>query len=481
MSGLKKNLGYQIAYRILTVITPLITSPIISRALGADNLGIYSATQAFANYFMFAAMLGIEKYGQRTIAAAASKEERGRLFWEIYSVQFFSSILSIVAYMAAVIVMDSDRATIQFIQGLWVLSCLLNIGWFFFGCEEFKVTVTRNLAIKLITVVSIVLFIRKPEDLTLYTVIMAGGTAASELILWLSLTQRVQFERPSWDRVKKHIIPIIRLFIPVIALSVYHIMDKSMLDMLSTEANVGWYYAVDKIVNIPLGLIMAISTVMMTRVSYLLHNKTAEKVKELLIKSSDLTMFLTCAVTFGIAAISKEFVPFFFGPGYEPCVVLMYLFLPVLVIKALGDVVRTQYLIPSKKDNVYTAAVTSGAITNVIFNALFIPLLGAKGAVLGTLAAEFVVLAVQVGGCLKEVNFVGIFAHQFHYLLAGTIMTIAVRLFANHVEFANVFAKIVVMVAIGAIAYLCQCMLIWFKKKDSIVSGYMQGLFHKSF
>ena len=474
MSSLKKNFGYQLAYRILTVITPLITSPIISRALGADNLGIYSATQAFANYFMFLAMLGIEKYGQRTVAAAPNKNEKQRLFWEIYSVQAVASIISIIIYMVAVRIYGGERTTIMRIQGLWVVSCLLNIGWFFFGCEEFKVTVTRSLVVKLITVFSIAVFIRKPEHLTLYTIIMAGGNAASELVLWFSLFKRIKYVKPSWVGIKPHVLPILRLFIPVIALSVYHIMDKSMLDLLSTEANVGWYYAVDKIVYIPLGLITAISTVMMTRVSYVINNESSGRATALLEKSSELTMFLTCAVSFGIAAIAKEFIPFFFGPGYDPCVELMYIFLPVLIIKALGDVVRTQYLIPSKKDNLYTVAVISGALTNVVFNVLLIPSLGAKGAVIGTLAAEFVVLVVQISGCRKEVNFVHIFVSHSIYMVFGATMLIAVRLFARIVIIPQTLIQVIVMIGVGAVVYIMLCALVWLINKDSIFSGYVR-------
>ena len=479
MSSLKKNFGYQIAYRVLTVITPLITSPIVYRALGADNLGIYSATQAFANYFMFLAMLGIETYGQRTIAAAPNKEKRQKLFWEIYSVQAVASTISIIFYIFAVAIFGGDRTCIMYIQGFWILSCLLNIGWFFFGLEEFKVTVTRSFAIKLITVICVVLFIRKPEHLILYTIIMACGTTISELLLWFSLFRRIKYIKPSWIEIKPHIIPIFRLFIPVIALSVYHIMDKSMLDLLSTEANVGWYYAVDKIVYIPLGLITAISTVMLTRVSYVINNESRNKIYDLLKKSSELTMFLTCAVSFGIAAISKEFIPFFFGPGYEPCVKLMYCFLPVLLIKAIGDVVRTQFLIPSKRDNLYTIAVISGAFTNVLFNIMLIPSFGALGAVFGTLASEFVVLMVQVFGCIKEVNFVSIFSKHLFYLLLGALMLLIVRLFANSVVIQYQIVKLLCMIGIGAVSYLFLCSSIWLFKKDSIFYRDFQRLFFR--
>lgn len=68
-------------YRILTVLTPLITSPYLARALGVEALGKYSASQVFVNYFVPFAMLSIENYGNRTIARVQSdKKERTEIF-----------------------------------------------------------------------------------------------------------------------------------------------------------------------------------------------------------------------------------------------------------------------------------------------------------------------------------------------------------------------------------------------------------------
>ena len=146
----------------------------------------------------------------------------------------------------------------------------------------------------------------------------------------------------------------------------------------------------------------------------------------------------------------------------------MYCFLPVLLIKAIGDVVRTQFLIPSKRDNLYTIAVICGAFTNVLFNILLIPSFGALGAVFGTLASEFVVLMVQAFGCIKEVNFVSIFSKHLFYLLLGALMMLIVRLFANTVVIQYQLVKLLCMIGIGAVSYLFLCSSIWLLKKDSI-------------
>ena len=39
-----KNYFYNVAYQVLAIILPIITTPYLSRVLGAENIGIYSYT-----------------------------------------------------------------------------------------------------------------------------------------------------------------------------------------------------------------------------------------------------------------------------------------------------------------------------------------------------------------------------------------------------------------------------------------------------
>lgn len=457
MTSVRKNFGYQIIYRLLTIITPLITSPILSRALGAENLGIYSATQAYVNYFTLFAMLGIENYGNRTISALRDDEKaRQQCFWNVYAVQFSSVCVVTIIYLLSFAFISDDRKLISLFQGLWMISCLLDINWFFFGCEQFKLTVTRNVIVKALSVICIVLFVRDQSDLLLYTIIMSGSMAVSQLMLWGSLPQYVRFEKPNWKEAKAHIIPILKLFIPVIGLSVFHIMDKTMLDLLSDEANVGFYYSADKVINIPLGVISAISTVMLPRISYMVIRDSKEEVQKMIAKSSEVVSFLTAAIGCGIAAIAKEFVPLFFGNGFEPCVPLIYCFVPVLFIKAWGELVRSQYLIPTKRDKLYTSAVFYGAITNLIANYLLITKFDALGAVLGTMFAEGVVMIVEMYGVKKDINFFTLMFHQTQYVLFGFLMYIVVRVFAANVPLSG-WLQVAAMILVGGIVFLSFC------------------------
>ena len=65
LPDVKKNFIYRTLYEILTVITPFITTPYVSRVLGADGIGIYSYTASIMAYFTLFAALGTMSYGER--------------------------------------------------------------------------------------------------------------------------------------------------------------------------------------------------------------------------------------------------------------------------------------------------------------------------------------------------------------------------------------------------------------------------------
>src|SRR5690606_24624703 len=99
------------------------------------------------------------------------------------------------------------------------------------------------------------------------------------------------------------------LFIPVIAVSVYTIMDKIMLGIISNVAEVGYYTNSERIVNIARSLVVALGTVMLPRMSNLVAKGDTERVLVLIRKSMIIVMFMGSGLAFFITAVSPTFVP----------------------------------------------------------------------------------------------------------------------------------------------------------------------------
>ena len=97
--SLTKNYIYNLIYQILVLILPLITTPYISRVLGAENIGIYSYTLSISAYFILFGSLGIALYGQREIAYnQENKEKYSIIFWEIIILRTLTMMISLLVY-----------------------------------------------------------------------------------------------------------------------------------------------------------------------------------------------------------------------------------------------------------------------------------------------------------------------------------------------------------------------------------------------
>lgn len=465
----KKNIILQIAYQLLNTCLPLITAPYLARTLGPEGLGIFSYTMSVVSYFTLLAMMGTINYGTRYIASVKNDTSKvNRIFWEIYCLQVLFSLGAVFLYIIYLFFFCKENQLIGFIQCISIINCFLDISWLFFGLENFKFTVYSGFAIRVFTVICILAFVNTTDDLPIYTFIMLFCTTLTQLILWSHAKNILHVVSIKWTDVKRHIYPNLILFIPLLAMSVYHSMDKTMLGILSTYLQSGYYYNVDKVVNIPLGIIVGIGTVMLPRMSDLLSSNHFKEAKEEFEFSLEMIVFLSVAMSFGISSIAKEFVPIFFGPGYDDCVLLCIILSPVLIIKGISNTIRVQYLIPMKKEHIFIESVVIGAIINLILDLTLIPACGALGAIVGTLFAELAACIWQIFLLRTEISIFSLCKNGGAYVLAGMVMYIGVRLFSTSIEMNE--WKIIFEVPLGGSIYLIICLLYWqFYRKSLFV------------
>ena len=199
MSKLKSNLIYNFIYQLVMLCFPLIVTPYISRTIGAYGIGVYSYNYSVAHYFVIFAVLGVSNYGTRSISVCQENGDRADLskcFFEIYGVQFICSIIASFVYVIYSIFV-SKRLFESIIFTIYVISTFFDITWFFFGIERFRVVLTRNLCVKVLTAVLIFLFVQSQEDIYIYCIIMTLGSLLPYVLLWPELMKYIVFERIS--------------------------------------------------------------------------------------------------------------------------------------------------------------------------------------------------------------------------------------------------------------------------------------------
>ncbi len=453
MSSIKKNFIYNIAYQVLIMITPFITAPYISRVFGKEGVGIFSYANSVAYYFLIFSMLGIANEGSRAIARERDNQERvNEIFSGLYFIQFFMFIVVSLAYVMYLMFFCKDYKLVAGIMYIYIASGVLDISWLFFGFEDFKITVLRNALIKILTVIAVFIFVKSINDVYIYAFIMAIGTFLSQAYLWVYRRKYASFVKVNYWEVKKHIVPVLILFIPTIAASIYKIMDKIMIGNISEYAELGLYEYSEKIVSIPQSFITAFGTVMFPRMSYLLKDGDTEKSNRYVLLSFQIVSLIGSAVVFGLMGVSKTFPVLFLGSEYAECSKIVFGLAITVIFVAWADITRRQYLIPKGRDMTYVVCTILAACINLIVNMLLIPKYGAMGAVVGTIIAEGLLFLLQLFIIKNNLPIIQYIIKCVPFLFSGVLMMILV--YKIGLVMALSWATLIIQIAVGGVVYI---------------------------
>lgn len=460
MNKIKSNIIYNLSYQILILILPLITAPYLSRVLGVDGVGTYSYVFSVAYYFHIAITLGLANYGNRAIAKVKDNHEMvSKTFWSIYFMQVSIGIVATVIYVFYSLSIAESTYRLYFIAFIpYILSAVLDINWFFFGLTDFKFTTIRNTIVKLLSLICIFIFVKTKDDLLIYFIIMGATFLLSNLLLWTKVKKNAVFYLPSVKEITVHIKPNLILFVPILAMSIYRVMDKIMIKELSSITENGYYENADKIITMALTAFSAVATVMMPSISNMVAQGKKEEIKVLLRDTMQISMFLGFGMLFGLVAVGRIFAPIFFGAEYQETGILIQLLATTIVISGWKAVLRSQYIIPFEKDKAYVISLVAGAVVNVMCNFYFIQLYQARGAVIGTIAAELAGFIIQTAVAAKEINIWKLMREGLIFAIPGIIMSGIVMLFLHCNE--KSILSLCIGIVIGIVVYLLLGLLV---------------------
>lgn len=451
--SITKNYLYNLAYQILILVLPLITTPYLSRVLGAEGIGIYSYTYTIVTYFVLFGSLGVALYGQREIAYAQdNKEQRKKVFIELVIFRTITMAIAIFIYFMFFL-RTGEYAVYYRILLFELIAGAFDISWFFQGIEEFKKTVTRNILVRVISVALIFVFVKTRADLIKYMYIYSIADLLGNLTLWLYLPKYFRGIKVKNINVLKQIPTIILLFIPQIANKLYNMLDTTMLGkIIADKTETGYYEQSQKVIRLLLTIVTSLGIVMVPRMANMFANGEKEKINEYMKKSFNFVYLLSFPIMFGLICISKEFVPIFFGDGYEKAATLICIISPIILLMGLANVVGTQYLLPTKRQKEYTISVTAGIVVNFVLNYILINLWASVGACIATVISQLVVDIMQFRNIKDEIDLKEIFKLSYKYIFASVIMFI-VCIFTK-LFISTGIESIILEMVVGVIVYI---------------------------
>ena len=470
--SITKHYIYNASYQVLTLITPLITTPYLSRVLGANGIGIYSFTASIVTYFTMFATLGTLTYGNREISYLQDdRKARSQVFWEIEILSIITTLLSLLAYILFVFWAIEEHHVIYIAQIFTILSAAVDIVWMLQGMEEFGKVIRRNIFFKLLLIIYIFTFVKSKEDLILYIIGNVIITFIGQLSIWMYLPRFVDL--PEWKTIRplRHLKGTLVLFLPTIAISIYTVLDKTMIGIFSNSYENGYYEQGLMLSKTVLTIVTSLGTVMIPRLGYHHNRKEHEEVKNLLYQSYQFVWFLGIPLCFGVAGIAENVVPWFYGDGFLKLTQLLPILCLLIPIIGLSNVTGMQYLVTTRREKFLTISVCIGAVVNFVLNLFLIPQWSALGAACASVVAEFVITGVQFVFIYKEISVARVLLCSRKYFFAGTVMLFLLRIENEYL--LPSFLNTALMIISGAITYF----MILSITKEEFTMEYIKKIF----
>ena len=452
-----KNYLYNLSYQILTIILPIITVPYVTRIFTSEALGNYVFYNSIVSYFSLFAMLGIGVYGTKQIAAASDVSST---FWSIYVIQLIASILAMAVYVIAIFSIPQMGGIIPLIVGITLFAKMIDISWLFSGKEDFKKITIRNIVVRLIGVISIFTFVKSSDDLYLYVFLIVIFDFLGQLVMWVPAKKFIK--RPSFNTkiMKKNLHPIVLLFLPQVAISLYVVLDRTLLGLLGSYSDVGIYEQGQKLISILLKVVSSLGVVMLPRVANLLSERRDKEAQNMVKFSFILYNLIIFPMMFGLVAVNEVFIKLFLGKNFQDVKYVLYVIVFNIMFIGWTNILGYQVLVVRNKNKEFMLSTTIPAIVSVAANIAVIPFFGYIGASITSVVVEILVFAIQWYYSRNIINKNLLFNKDLvKIILSSLVMFGAVMLCKMTLGFDGIVG-LVIYLAVGGISYLSMLFLL---------------------
>ena len=446
-----KNYLYNLSYQILTIILPIITVPYVTRIFTSEDLGNYGFYNSIVSYFSLFAMLGIGLYGTKQIASA---RDVNSTFWNIYAIQLIASLISIFVYVIAILCIPTMSGIIPLILFISLFSKIIDISWLFSGKEDFKKITLRNTVVKVVGVISIFTFIKNSEDLYLYILLIVVFDFLGQVVMWVPAKKFIK--RPSFNMkiMKKNLHPIVLLFLPQVAISLYVVLDRTLLGLLGSYSDVGIYEQGQKLTSIIYKIVSSLGVVMLPRVANLLSERKEKEAQNMVKFSFILYNLIIFPMIFGLIAVNEVFVKLFLGKDFQDVKYVLYITTINIMLVGWTNILGHQVLVVRNKNKEFMLSTTIPAFVSVAVNIAVIPFFGYIGASITAVIVELLAFTIQWYYSRNIINKKLLFNKDLAKIILSSLVMFGAVMLCKMTLGLDGIIGLIIYLAVGGISYL---------------------------
>ena len=400
-----KNAVWIISCKLAQSILGMIISMISARYLGPSNYGLISYAAS-----TIAFVLPIVQLGFRSTLVSElvnHPDEEGEIIGTTLFFSFLSSVACIVGVCSFVYVANSGEPITVIVCALYSLSLLMQAlemiqYWFQAKLMSQYTSLTGFVAYAVITVYRIYLLVSQKNVYWFAVSNLLDYFIISSVLIALYHKLGGQKLRVSWKRFCNMFEKSRYFIISSLMVTVFAQTDKIMLKAMLSEEAVGIYSAAVTCAGLTNFVFSAI--IDSFRPSVFENKKISKDVYEKsLISCYSVVIWLSLAQSAVCTIFSRLIIAILYGADYEASASVLGLVVWYTTFSYLGPV-RNIWILAENKQRYLWIINLSGAVANIVLNAVLIPFMGVKGAALASLITQ-IFANVVIGFVMKPIRY----------------------------------------------------------------------------
>lgn len=429
-----------------TMLFPLVTIPYITRILGTENYGKVNFGSSVSSYFILIGAFGVNAYAIREGAKIRNEKEKYAAFAsEVFSINMLTTAISYALLFLLLLFWGKvkDYRLLICIQALPIIFTTLGTDWNNNIFEDFAYTTIRYMMVQIASILLMLLFVRKSEDYIVYAFITAAANIGGSIVNFFYIRKNYVKVRLTFKmRMKQHLMPMFYLFSNTIASTIYVNSDITILTLIKGDSVTGIYSIAVKIYTIIKQFIYAIVGVALPRLSFYIGQDRKEDYNALLTKLLHCLMLLIMPSMVGLVMVGEKIIILIAGESFKSGRTALYILAVAIIFSVLSFLYVYGVMIPygyEKKCLIFTSV---AAVTNVVLNMFFIPVMSLNGAAITTVISEAIVLGMSMY-FTKGLYKMNIPWYMFVPCGIGCIGVVAVCSFVNSLQLSNNLSLVV--------------------------------------
>jgi O-antigen/teichoic acid export membrane protein len=477
--SVKNSVFYNVLLAISQVFFPLITFPYLARTLGPEHVGVLNFAESIAKYFVMLAALGIPIYGIREIAKVQNElKARTKIFAEIFTINLICTLgLSFLFLAAVFFIPQLNNEKVLF---YWTIAYfffqVFYLEWFFNGMNQFKFIAIRQFVIRFFFIIFVFVLIKSQFDYVNYMRMQFGLSVLLAIINFNNLSKHISLNKETFSNLdlRKHIKPLLYIFLTIFSISIYFSLDTILLGFLANNESVGYYSTALKLNKLIIAVFGAVTVAIFPSLINLYHSQQIEKFRELIRQVFFVLVSLSIPAIVIFISCAKEIVHVLFSQNFDRSILPLQITAPLILIVSLSSIFGFQVLSALAKDRQILYSAIIGMSVSIVLSILLVPSLMEVGEAITILVTELSV-SVSFIYFTKKYFKVGGLTNMFLKQLVGALPYIVFVII-----FKSIIAdSIIVLTSISIISLIWFCIYHLFILKNSYFKVYLNGFLDK--